>query len=248
MQMREERRMGLTILASVAGTLALVGVVALVMLRGKEPSPQEPSTGAVSQDSAKAPSTATAPTTVATGTADPPPTTTSTTPTTTLSALPPAPTATAKAPPTPTGKPDKTADKPTPVPTTAPPATTAPPTSTVPTPTAPAGGGSGFLTVVCKPACDSVVVKGRNLGPSPVINVSFPAGTYPVVLKRSGSSPKATSVTIVAGKNTPLRMNMLTPCLPRETCLLLPSSAGPSPLPCWSPSSPRASRAAAAMK
>jgi hypothetical protein len=36
----------------------------------------------------------------------------------------------------------------------------------------------------------------------------FPAGTYPVVLKRNGSPPKATSVTITADKTTPLKMSM----------------------------------------
>jgi hypothetical protein len=68
--------------------------------------------------------------------------------------------------------------------------------------------GSGFLTVVCTPFCDSVLVKGRNLGPSPVLKAPLPAGTHGVTLKKSGSPSKTVTATITAGQTTPLRVKM----------------------------------------
>jgi serine/threonine protein kinase len=197
---RRQRQMGLTILASVAGTLALVGAIALVLLRGKENLSQDASSATPPQETSPK---ATATATPDSNTTAPSPTATETSPVTSPSTLSTA-TATAKVPTTAT----------TPVAKTPPPEKTAPPTEKTDSlpekvdKTPAASGGNGFLTVVCKPACDSVIVKGRNLGPSPVVNVAFPAGTYPVVLKRSGSPPKSSSVTITAGKNTPLRVNM----------------------------------------
>jgi serine/threonine-protein kinase len=197
---QQKKQMGLLVLASVAGTLLLVGVLALVFLKndGKK---EKDSDATAAQPTAAASSTAPAPTptppvqdTVVVvqpnppkdsegegGKKDPPP----------------------KTKETPAPKP-KAVDPPSPSPVPQP-----PPQPPVPQPTTPpSGGGNGFLTVVCSPACDSVVVKGRNLGPSPVMKAPFPAGTYPVVLKRNGSPPKATSVTITADKTTPLRMSM----------------------------------------
>jgi serine/threonine-protein kinase len=68
--------------------------------------------------------------------------------------------------------------------------------------------GSGFLTVVCTPFCDSVIVKGRSLGPSPVLKAPLPAGTHGVTLKKSGSPSKTVTATITAGQTTPLRVKM----------------------------------------
>jgi serine/threonine-protein kinase len=68
--------------------------------------------------------------------------------------------------------------------------------------------GSGFLTVVCTPYCDAVIVKGRNLGPSPVLKAPLPAGTHGVTLKKSGSPSKTMTATITAGQTTPLRVKM----------------------------------------
>jgi hypothetical protein len=61
---------------------------------------------------------------------------------------------------------------------------------------------------VCSPACDSVLVKGRDLGPSPIIGVAMPEGSYPVLLKRSGAPNKASVITVTAGKNAALRIKM----------------------------------------
>lgn len=66
----------------------------------------------------------------------------------------------------------------------------------------------GTISIVCRPACDSVFVKGRNLGPSPILGVSMPTGSHLVVLKRSGSPNKTTVITVTEGKNTPLRVEM----------------------------------------
>ncbi|MDW8250924.1 MAG: PEGA domain-containing protein, partial [Myxococcales bacterium] len=193
------KRQGLTILASVTGTLALVGGLALVLLNKENPAQNS---SATSHEATKpAP-----PTTTGDSSAKAPEVETST-PITPLSALPISTTQTPLAPTTigPTAKsvPEKTAPE-----RTIPEKTTSTGDKTDKNPSSAGGGGNGFLTVVCKPACDSVIVKGRNLGPSPVVNMAFPAGTYPVVLKRSGSPTKSSSVTIVAGKNTPLRVEM----------------------------------------
>ncbi len=97
-----QRQMGLTILASVAGTLALVGALALVLLRDKEKPSQDSSSATTTQDTPpKATATATA--TADSTTTVPAPTATETTPVTSPSTLPTATTtATAKAPPSPT--------------------------------------------------------------------------------------------------------------------------------------------------
>lgn len=202
------KQIGLAIVASVAGTLTIVGV-AFFLLRGEgRKSNHEEDSGA--KTVATAPVTAstveTAPavsTTVAV--VQPPPT--------------PTPPTTDASPTTPSSLPTaKTSPPPQPTHPTSSPPPPKPEKKEVPPAAAPAGG-TGFLTVVCRPACDSVVVKGRNLGPSPVMKVAFPAGTYSVVLKRSGSPNKATSVTIVADKTTPLRMNMLPHALTWNPCL-----------------------------
>jgi eukaryotic-like serine/threonine-protein kinase len=66
----------------------------------------------------------------------------------------------------------------------------------------------GFLTLVCDPFCDSVSAGGRNLGPSPVVKKSLPAGNHGVTLRRSGSPTKSISVTIVSGQTTSRRVKM----------------------------------------
>jgi hypothetical protein len=66
----------------------------------------------------------------------------------------------------------------------------------------------GTISIVCRPACDSVFVKGRNMGPSPILGASMPAGSHLVVLKRSGSPNKTAVITVTEGKNTPLRVEM----------------------------------------
>ena len=77
------------------------------------------------------------------------------------------------------------------------------------TTTSSSGSGSpGYLTVVCDPACDSVVAAGHSLGPSPVIRASLKPGTHAVLLRRSGSPSQSISVTIVSGQTTARRVKM----------------------------------------
>jgi serine/threonine-protein kinase len=69
-------------------------------------------------------------------------------------------------------------------------------------------GAPGYLTVVCDPACDSVVAAGHSLGPSPVVRASLKPGTHAVLLRRSGSPSQSISVTIVSGQTTARRVKM----------------------------------------
>ncbi len=75
-------------------------------------------------------------------------------------------------------------------------------------PSVPAAGAPGYLTVVCDPFCDAVVVGGRNLGPSPVLRHPLPPGSHGVRLKKSGAPQQSLSVTIVSGQTTAQRVKM----------------------------------------
>lgn len=66
----------------------------------------------------------------------------------------------------------------------------------------------GYLTIVCDPACDSVIAGGRNLGPSPVVRRALSPGAHSVTLRRSGSATKSISVAIVSGQTTARRVRM----------------------------------------
>jgi eukaryotic-like serine/threonine-protein kinase len=77
-----------------------------------------------------------------------------------------------------------------------------------PTNPADAAGGIGFLTVVCSPACDSVVANGRFLGASPVIRAPLRTGSYRVVLRRQGSKTQMISVVIEKDKASNQRVSM----------------------------------------
>ncbi|MBI5537149.1 MAG: PEGA domain-containing protein [Deltaproteobacteria bacterium] len=70
-----------------------------------------------------------------------------------------------------------------------------------------AAAESGYLTVVCSPFCDEVLVDGRSVGPSPVVHVPVPAGVHTVTLKRSGVV-KTLSATIRSGEVTSWRVSM----------------------------------------
>lgn len=68
-------------------------------------------------------------------------------------------------------------------------------------------GDTGFLSVVCNPACDSVSVKGKKLGPSPVVRAVVPIGSQTVSARR-GRHSKATVVEIKKGETTTVRLHM----------------------------------------
>jgi hypothetical protein len=184
---------------SVLGTLAVVGLFFLVM----SPREQRPRGDPLVSDKNEAASTASVAPTVAAAQAPSaiaaPPGATSSAPVLTtpppsvmpptvlIGALPPAQQPGLRVPPTPV-VPAPTEEKPAP----------------------PSGGASGTITVMCKPACDAVFVRTRNLGPSPIVGQALPVGSHPVTLKRSGSPNKQTMVTIEEGKNSAIRMDMLT--------------------------------------
>ncbi|MCC6646415.1 MAG: serine/threonine protein kinase [Polyangiaceae bacterium] len=172
-----------------AGLIVSVG---LLLFRGKDarsPASADPAlASAQAAPSASAPHVAPA-TPVPTAAASPAVTATAAPPTTTTTATPTA------VPPS--ALPDKK-------PVTSPPATAA---THEKKPDAPAAG-TGYLTVVCNPYCDSVTAGGRSLGPSPVVKAPLPAGPARVTLRKSGMAAKMLQVTIVAGETTPLRVKM----------------------------------------
>jgi hypothetical protein len=75
-------------------------------------------------------------------------------------------------------------------------------------PPAPATG-TGYLTIVCTPGCDSVSVGGKNLGASPVVRAPLPSGSVNVEL-RHGDVRSRVSVKIVAGQVSARRVSMPT--------------------------------------
>jgi len=79
-----------------------------------------------------------------------------------------------------------------------------------PPPTEQAGGAhTGFLTVVCVPACDDVLDGRRSLGPSPVFKATLGAGHHRLTLRTSDPpTEKAVDVTVVADETTAIRQRM----------------------------------------
>jgi eukaryotic-like serine/threonine-protein kinase len=182
---RDSRSLVIAIIAATT-TLIALAMTALVVLKVTE-SPSAPAPTAVATAPTAAPTQPTATVAATAPTAPTPPIAT-------------APTAavTAKAAPTPT--PQK-AVSPSSLPQEK--RSAARPTR-VETPAA----APGYLTIVCDPACDSVIAGGRNLGPSPVVRRSLSAGTHAVTLRRSGAPTKSISVTIVSGQTTARRVTM----------------------------------------
>lgn len=93
------------------------------------------------------------------------------------------------------------------LPPTRPPPVVRPPPSPPdpsPPPTAASGAKPGLLTVICKPACDSVVLDGkRPLGGTPISKVPVPPGTHRLVLKvDQPAAQKTVNVTITSGETT----------------------------------------------
>ena len=67
--------------------------------------------------------------------------------------------------------------------------------------------GHGYLTVVCDPFCEKVVIDGRSVGPSPVVRHKLATGLHRIELLRQ-SVKKAISVRIDAGKTHTRRVRM----------------------------------------
>ncbi len=73
---------------------------------------------------------------------------------------------------------------------------------------APDAKPKGFVTVVCSPTCDDVVVAGRSLGPSPLVRVEVPAGSQKVLLKRKSQADKTMVVDVTAGELVTLKVQL----------------------------------------
>ncbi|MBK7584302.1 MAG: zf-HC2 domain-containing protein [Myxococcales bacterium] len=80
----------------------------------------------------------------------------------------------------------------------------------VPAKPAPAQQGTGYLTVICVPVCESVIAGGKTLGSSPVVRAPVQAGRLKLTLE-SGAVRKRIDVTIVAGQVVARRINMAPP-------------------------------------
>jgi serine/threonine-protein kinase len=68
--------------------------------------------------------------------------------------------------------------------------------------------GQGHLTVVCKPSCDSILIRGRNLGPSPLLRSPLAPGSYTARLARHGFSPRSVSFTVQPNQITVVRVDL----------------------------------------
>lgn len=66
----------------------------------------------------------------------------------------------------------------------------------------------GFVTVACNPGCESVIVDGRSIGPSPIVRVELPAGTHKLTLRRKGHQEKTVDVVVKAGELASLNVKM----------------------------------------
>jgi serine/threonine protein kinase len=71
--------------------------------------------------------------------------------------------------------------------------------------------GQGFLSVVCRPYCEAVQVRGRDLGPTPLLRSPLAPGAYTARLLRQGLAPRTISFTIQRGQTTSLRVNLEEP-------------------------------------
>ncbi len=76
--------------------------------------------------------------------------------------------------------------------------------------------GQGFLSVVCRPYCEAVQVRGRDLGPTPLLRSPLAPGSYTARLLRKGLAPRTISFTIQRGQTTNLRVNLEEP--PPSAC------------------------------
>ena len=69
-------------------------------------------------------------------------------------------------------------------------------------------GDAGFLTVICKPFCDTVKRDKDSLGPSPIVKSPTTPGHHQITMSRTGCPDHVESVTIAAGEVRVLHVNM----------------------------------------
>ena len=66
----------------------------------------------------------------------------------------------------------------------------------------------GTLSVYCVPACDVVMVDGKPVSPSPMVNAPLKAGRHFVAVSRMGAAPQQMDVFVPAGGNVAQRFWM----------------------------------------
>lgn len=73
-----------------------------------------------------------------------------------------------------------------------------------------AAGNEGWMTFVCTPGCDDVIVDGkRSLGKGEqYVSVPVPEGLHQVTLKRAGVPDKVMPVNVIAGQTTAFKVSM----------------------------------------
>jgi len=72
---------------------------------------------------------------------------------------------------------------------------------------APSAGGTGRVSVVCSPACERILIDGKNVGPSPLVQHRVVAGAHDFAFVR-GSERKSQRVVIEDGTIVPIRVMM----------------------------------------
>ena len=66
---------------------------------------------------------------------------------------------------------------------------------------------TGYFTALCVPLCNSVLVDGKNRGPSPIVRLALPEGNHRVVFTH-GTNRQMRSIHITRGQTTVLRVRM----------------------------------------
>ncbi|UQA59206.1 PEGA domain-containing protein [Polyangium aurulentum] len=71
-------------------------------------------------------------------------------------------------------------------------------------------GNEGWMTFVCAPGCDDVILDGkRSLGKGEqFVSIPVPEGTHQVTLKRAGVPDKTMPVNVIAGQTTAFKVSM----------------------------------------
>jgi eukaryotic-like serine/threonine-protein kinase len=75
--------------------------------------------------------------------------------------------------------------------------------------------GKGYLVMICVPYCDSVVVRGRNLGPSPIVKHALAPGSYSASLLKKGLPMRRVTFSVKPGETTAVRIRLTEPRAPQ---------------------------------
>jgi len=80
--------------------------------------------------------------------------------------------------------------------------------SRTPAPAQPAKAAVGFVSIACNPGCESVLVDGRAIGPSPVVRVAVTEGAHEITLRRKGYEQRKLSVSVKKGQTASLNIKL----------------------------------------